>query len=146
MRTLDILTGRFHVFYSRARLGALESYLHVPFVALLGPTRVAVSVAPLLEGVLAVYLVWLLATRAFSPPVALVSALFFAVPAFPFFQTTILPTLYATILVTGVAVLALAALYDEKPGPLVALALGIAAGLGLWCSIQTLSCTVAAGL
>ncbi len=146
MRTLDILTGRFHVFYSRARLGALESYLHVPFVALLGPTRVAVSVAPLLEGVLAVYLVWLLATRAFSPPVALVSALFFAVPAFPFFQTTILPTLYATILVTGVAVLALAALYDEKPGPLVALALGIAAGLGLWCSIQTLSCTAAAGL
>ncbi|MFI5198255.1 MAG: hypothetical protein ACHQJD_06520, partial [Thermoanaerobaculia bacterium] len=43
-------------------------------------------------------------------------------------------------------VLALAALYDEEPKPSVGLALGIAAGLGLWCSIQTLSCTAAAGL
>jgi len=146
MRTLDILTGRFHVFYSRVRLGALEGYLHVPFVALLGPTRLAVSVAPLLEGVLAVCFVWLLAGRAFSPQVALASALFFAVPAFPFLRTTIVPTLYGAILVTGVAVLALAALYDEKPEPLVAVALGIAAGLGLWCSIQTLSCTAAAAL
>jgi hypothetical protein len=146
MRTLDILAGRFHVFYVRVRLGALESYLHVPFVALLGATRPALSFAPLLEGVLAVYFVWLLAKRVFPPPVALVSALFFAVPAVPFLETTSLPWLCGTILTTGTAVLALAAIYDEQPGPLAGFALGVAAGLGLWCSIQTLSCTLAAGL
>jgi hypothetical protein len=59
-------------------------------------------------------------------------------------RTTTIPTLYGTILVTGVAVLALAAIYDEHPAPLVGFALGMAAGLGLWCSIQTLSCTAAA--
>lgn len=146
MRTLDILKGHFHVFHTRVRFGAVESYLHAPFVALFGPTRFAVTFAPLIEGVLAVAFLWALARRVLPRPAALLATLFFAVPAPYFFGVVQQATGYATVLVTGVAVLALAALYAERPRPAVGIALGLAAGLGLWCSIQTLSCTAAAAL
>lgn len=146
MRALDILGGRFPVFASPARLGALESYLDAPFVALLGPTRSAVSIAVVLEGLAAVAFVWLLARCILEPRAALLAALFFAVPAPHFFDVAHRPTGYASILAAGCAVLALAAAWAERPRPLAAFWLGLAAGLAWWCSIQTLSCTAAAGI
>ncbi|HEX5856352.1 MAG TPA: glycosyltransferase family 39 protein, partial [Thermoanaerobaculia bacterium] len=146
MRTLDILHGHFPVFHSPVRLGALEAYLDAPFVALLGPTRLAVSVAPILEGLAAVVFVWLLARRILAPDAALLAAVFFAVPAPHFFDVAQRPTGYASILATGTAILAFAAAWAERPRPLMAFGLGLAVGLGLWCSIQTLSCTAAAGI
>lgn len=142
MRTLDILEGRFHVFHTRVRFGAVESYLLTPFVALLGPTREAVTIALFLEGLLAVFCVWTLAARILPRPQALLATLFFAVPAHRLFAATG----YGTVLAAGVATLALAAAYDARPRAVTGVALGLAAGLGLWCSIQTLSCTAAAGL
>jgi hypothetical protein len=142
MRTLDILQGRFHVFHTRVRFGGVESYLHVPFVALLGPTRFAVTFAPLIENVLAVFCLWVLTRHTLSRPAALLATLFFAVPAARLFDVTG----YATVLATGVTTLALAAAWSERPRAITAVALGLAAGLGLWCSIQTLSCSLAAVL
>jgi hypothetical protein len=146
MRTLDILQGRFHVFHTYVRFGCVESYLHAPFVALLGPTRLAVTFAPLIEGLLAVVCLWALARRVLPQPAALLATLFFAVPAARCFHATHLATGYATVLACGVATLALAALWAERPRALTGAALGLAAGLGLWCSILTLSCTAAAAL
>ncbi|MBK9063676.1 MAG: glycosyltransferase family 39 protein [Acidobacteria bacterium] len=146
MRTLDILQGRFHVFHTYVRFGCVESYLHAPFVALLGPTRVAVTFAPVIEGLLAVACLWAIARRVLPHPAALLATLFFAVPAARFFGATRLPTGYATVLACGVAILALAAVWAERPRAVTAAALGLAAGLGLWCSILTLSCTAAAAL
>lgn len=146
MRALDILAGHFPVFASPARLGALESYLDAPFVALLGPTRLAVSIAVVLEGLTAVVFTWLLARRILEPRAALLAALFFAVPAPRFFDVVHRPTAYASILAAGCAVLALAAAWDERTRLLTAFGLGMAAGLAWWCSIQTLSCTAAAGI
>ena len=146
MRALDILGGHFPVFASPARLGALESYFDAPFVALLGPTRLAVSIAVVLEGLAAVVFVWLLARRILEPRAALLAALFFAVPAPRFFDVVHRPTAYASILAAGCAVLMLAAVWDERPRLLAAFGLGLAAGLAWWCSIQTLSCTAAAAI
>src|SRR5512140_535817 len=146
MRALDILEGRLAVFHTPVRLGCAESYLHLPFVALLGPTRLAVTFAPLFEGVLAVFCVWALARRTLPRPAALLAALLCAAPAAGFLAVTRLPTGYATVLATGAATLALAALWAERPRALTAAALGLAAGLGLWTSIQTLSGTAAAGI
>ncbi len=146
MRTLDILHGRFHVFHTFVRFGCVESYLHAPFVAALGPTRLAVTFAPLIEGALAVVCLWALARRILPRPAALLATLFFAVPAARAFDATRLATGYATVLACGVATLALAAMWAERPRAITGTALGLAAGLGLWCSILTLSCTAAAAL
>lgn len=146
MRTLDILQARFHVFHTYVRFGCVESYLHAPFVALLGPTRLAVTFAPLIEGVLAVMCLLALARRILPKPAALLATLFFAVPAARFFGATRLPTGYATVLACGVATLALAAIWADRPRAITAAALGLSAGLGLWCSILTLSCAAAAAL
>ena len=146
MRALDILSGHLPVFASPARLGALESYLDAPFVALLGPTRPAVLIAVILEGLAAVAFVWLLARRIVEPRAALLAALFIAVPAPHFLEVANRATGYASVLATGCAVLALAAAWDERPTLLTAFGLGVAAGLAWWCSIQTLSCTAAAGI
>ena len=146
MRTLDILQGTFHVFHTRVRFGCVESYLHAPFVALLGPTRFAVTFAPLIENVCAVFCLWVLARHALPWCAALLATLFFAAPAVRAFDVTQGATGYATVLATGVATLALAAEWVERPRAMTGAALGLAAGLGLWCSIQTLSCSLAAAL
>ncbi len=135
-----------NVFHTFVRFGCVESYLNVPFVALLGPTRLAVTFAPLLEGILAVLCFWVLALRVLPGKEALLATLFFAAPAVRFLDVTRVPTGYATVLVTGIATLSLAAAWAERPSALTAGALGLAAGLGLWTSIQTLSATAAAGI
>jgi dolichol-phosphate mannosyltransferase len=140
MRALDILEGRFHVFYSSVRIGALESYLHAPWVLLLGPTRLALSIVPVLENTLTIFFFWLLAREVLSRRAACLALVLFAVPTPNYIFWTYMPNGYATIMLLGVAVLALAARWDRHPTGQLAAGLGVAAGFGVWCSLQTLSC------
>jgi dolichol-phosphate mannosyltransferase len=147
LRALDILEGKLRVFYSGVRIGALESYMHVPFLWLLGVTRAAVSIAPLLSGIATLAVFFFFVREILGRRTAALALLFLALPSPAYLTWTYLPNGYPETILICCAVLYVAARIartGHKDGA--AFALGLFAGLGIWQSIQTLTCTIPAAL
>ena len=85
---IDILHGQFPVVESGGHyLGAVESYVLAPFIALFGPTQFAIRFALAVVGAIYVLAMYALARRLFiRPPAALVMAVVAAV--FPLFAVS----------------------------------------------------------
>jgi hypothetical protein len=144
--TLDVIAGNYPVFYSGVRLGALEAYLQVPLVLIFGATRGAVALTPILIGLLTMTLYAVFVGSCLDRPLARTALLFLALPAPNVMAWTSLPNSYPTTVLLGLSTLVLAQAFSATGRPPLAAALGLAAGLGFWNSMQTLSCTLAAGL
>jgi dolichol-phosphate mannosyltransferase len=144
LRALDILGGKPRVFYSYVRIGALESYMHVPAIALLGVSRAAISIAPLLSGVATLYIFFFFVREILGRRTAVGALLFLAVPS-PVYGWLYMPNGYAETMLLCVTTLYLAA-RTVRTGhrDWWNLALGLSVGLGLWQSVQTLTCAVPA--
>ena len=145
LRALDILGGKLRVFYSHVRIGALESYMHVPAMQVLGITRAAVSIAPLFSGCLTLLIFFFFLREILGRRPAAFALLFLAIPSPAYLAWTYMPNGYPETLLFCAAVLYFAARTartGHRPGW--TLALGLAAGVGLWQSLQTLTCTVPA--
>ena len=144
LRSLDILAGKPRVFYSYLRIGALESYMHIPAFGLFGFTRTALSIAPLFSGVATLFFFFFFVREIFGRRVAAFALLFLAVPS-PAYSWLYLPNGYAETMLLCVTTLYFAA-RTARTGhrDWTSFALGLSVGLGLWQSIQTLTCAAPA--
>jgi dolichol-phosphate mannosyltransferase len=144
LRTLDILGGKLRVFSSYVRIGALECYMHAPAVLLFGLTRAAVSIAPLVSGVAILFVFFFFVRALFGRPTAVAALLFLALPS-PAFTWIYLPNGYAETMLLCVTTLYVA-VRIARPGSCRwwPFALGLSIGLGIWQSVQTLTCAVPA--
>lgn len=142
LRAFAIQGGDLVVFYSNVRIGALESYFHAVAFALLGPTRAAISIAPLLAGSLVLVVFFLFVRELFSSEVALASLPFLAFPSPSFLAWTYMPNGYPETVLFCVTTLWLAARIARQPSERwTGLALGLSVGLGWWNSLLTLCCS-----
>ena len=140
MTALRILKGDAVVFYSGARLGALESYLHAAVFAVAGISRSATVLAPLLcgAGLLVAFLA--LSRRILDRPASTLAFVAFALPASGFLYWTSQPNGYPLMMLLVVTVLYLGDRVARGSFPWwEPLAMGVAGGLGFWASLQTLA-------
>jgi 4-amino-4-deoxy-L-arabinose transferase-like glycosyltransferase len=145
IRAFDILHGKFRIFYSYVRIGALESYMHAASFLVLGPSRTAVALAPLLSGALTLLAFFFLVRELFGRRVACFALLVFALPSPSYLAWTYMPNGYPETMLLSVCTLYFAARIARTGfQPLSTVALGLCAGLGFWNSLQTLVCTIPA--
>ncbi len=147
---LHLLRGEWTPFYwGQAYMGSLEAVLVAPFLWLLGPTPLALRLAPLLVGLGFIVTVYLLGRRLYSPGVGLAAAALLALGP-PFFVVLSVRALggYPEILLLGNGLLLLAlrrgngAPHRSAP---VALLFGVLAGLALWTNLLVLPFVIGAG-
>ena len=144
---LHITDGHLPVWYTPRRIGSLECYGHAAAFGLLGPTREALAVTPLVSGALALVLYAALVLPLLGPVAGPLAVLLFALPPPAYVFWTYMPNCYPETLLLCVAVLWAADRARRHPGDGWRFALfGFLAGLGFWNSIQTLSATLPAGL
>ncbi|MHB8799702.1 MAG: glycosyltransferase [Thermoanaerobaculia bacterium] len=147
MTALRILEGRSPVFYSGVRIGALESYIHAAVFSLVGVSRTATAVAPLLANGALLVVFLLLARGLVGRKPAVVATLFLAVPSASLLFWTYQPNGYPlTVLFCASTLLLADRLARRGGGALTAVAFGLSAGLGWWNSIQTVAVLVPAAL
>lgn len=144
LRALEILDGDFRVFYSSVRIGALESYLHAAAFELLEVSRPVTALAPILVGAGSLLVFFLLARELLGKEPAFFALLFFALPSSAFVTWTYMPNGYPETIFLCLATLYFAVRLARVGSLWSAAALGLASGLGLWNSLQTLTCTIPA--
>lgn len=139
---LGILHGHFPVFYSGVRLGAFPAYAHVPFLALLGPSRGALVPAPVLTALLQLVAFLFLARSLCGRVVGTIALLFMAIPPAAYLFWTYVPVGYVDSVLFATLTIWLAARQRVRGAEwLPALCLGIAAGLGFWNNALTVAST-----
>lgn len=141
-----VLEGEWPIFLTPARHGAIGGYLMAGLFLLIGETREAIHLHPALIQ-LATMAVWLafgreLLGRWNAPGVGAMIA--FAPPAVLFW--TSMPNPYPEVLLCCAAILWTGARLERRRDRAGWAWFGLAAGLGLWMSIQTLCCTIPVGL
>jgi hypothetical protein len=141
-----VLEGEWPIFLTPARHGAIGGYLMAGLFLLVGETREAIHLHPLLIQ-LATMLVWLAFCREIlgrwdAPGVGAMIA--FAPPAVLFW--TSMPNPYPEVLLSCAAILWTGARLERRPDRAGWGWFGLAVGLGLWMSIQTLCCTIPVGI
>lgn len=148
LTAFEILRGDLQIFlFDGTRLGALESYLHAPFFALLGASRATLHLAPVLAAAALLAVFAVLARELLGPREGLVALLLLAVPSPMVLLWNILPFGYAETLLWIAAVLACAVRIARRgPGPRLVFGFGVAAGLGWWGSPLSLAGTIPAAL
>jgi len=148
LTALEILHGHFRVFlFHGVRLGALESYLHVPAFLLFGATRWTLYLAPFLAGCALLAAEAFLARELLGDREGRVAFLLFAVPPPMVLLWTYLPFGYAeTLLCTTVALGCAVRIGRRGASAWLVAGFGLAAGLGWWCSAQSLMGTLPAAL
>jgi hypothetical protein len=134
-----LLDGEFRFFFwGQEYGGTAEVFLVAISFAILGPTRVALKLVPILESAFAAWLVWRVGRRTIGEPGAKVAAaLHWAWPAFFVWFSTKEQLFYLSVVILGLLV-TLAALRIVQDGPSLpdCLLLGFAAGVGWWSSAQ----------
>jgi hypothetical protein len=147
MRAFRVLEGHTPVFYPGVRIGELESYVHAAVFAVFGASRMTITVAPLLSGVLMLLAFFFLARRLVGRQAACFALLVFAFPPASFLFWTYMPNGYPETVLLGLAALWAAAECREHPESAVLPALfGLTAGLAFWNSMQALACIVPGAL
>src|SRR5438067_2635953 len=136
LMALHIQAGEFPAFYwGQPYLGSLEAYLVAAALALAGPSNLVLKAVPGLAYLAFVLLLFLGARRAFGNRVALLSALYFALPpSFLAFWSVKARGGYVELLALGQALILLAP-WVAQPGGRLALKVGLVAflaGLLLW--------------
>ena len=147
---LHLLRGEWTPFYwGQAYMGSLEAALVAPFLWLLGPTPLALRLAPLLVGLGFVATVYLLGRRLYTPGVGLAAAALLALGP-PFFVVLSVRAYggYVETLLLGNVLLLLALRRGDgaphRSAP-VALLFGVLAGLALWTNLLVLPFMLGAG-
>lgn len=136
LMALHVPSGDWSAFmWGQPYMGSLEAFYIAPFVALLGPSTLALRLGPMLLSLLFIATASLMASRLYSRPVALATAVLLAVGS-PFYLVLSERAYggYVETLVFG-NVLLLLALFggSTRAGSARALALiGLIAGLALW--------------
>jgi 4-amino-4-deoxy-L-arabinose transferase-like glycosyltransferase len=133
-----MLRGDFSVFMWGQRYGGTqEALLSVPFVAVLGPTPLAIRIVPIALWGIASLLVWRIGRRLVAEPAArFAGVLFWLWPAYFVWKSTRAHGFYGSTLVLGLTVLLLTLRLRERPRRLDLALLGLALGCGLWASPQ----------
>lgn len=145
MRAFDIREGDLRVFFCDVRIGALESYLHLPAFLLLGVSREAVGLAPLFAGILTLLAFFFFVRELLGREVACFALLFMAFPSPAYMAWTYMPNGYGETLLFCAATLWLVARIARKGVQgWSSLLLGLSAGLGGWNSVQTITCAAPA--
>jgi hypothetical protein len=132
------LRGEFYALYpGQPYGGTVEVYLSVPFVALMGMTRLAIRIVPLGLHILGCVLVWRVARRTTEEIVARVAGAIFWIwpPTFVWFSIKE-RGFYGVTLVCALVVILEALRLKDEVRPLDAAALGLALGIGWWASPQ----------
>ncbi len=138
--------------YGAHYMGALQTYLAVPFFALLGPTSFALHVTTTAEILLFLLVLYLFTRQVYSPGVAwLALALLALGPGQAIFYEMRAAAHAQDALLFGTLVMWLSFLRLRRPERtltrlLLDLGIGLAAGIGLWCTLLTLPFTFSAGL
>jgi 4-amino-4-deoxy-L-arabinose transferase-like glycosyltransferase len=148
LTALEILHGHLRVFlFHGVRLGALESYLHVPAFLLFGATRGALYIAPFLAGSAVLVAYAFFARELLGEREGLVALLLFALPPPMVLLWNVLPFGYAeTLLCTTVALAAAVRIANRGASRGMLLLFGLAVGVGWWCSALSLMGTLPAAL
>ena len=148
LTAFEILRGDLQVFlFNGTRLGALESYLHVPVFALFGASRGTLHVAPQIAGSALLAAFAVLARDLLGPEEGLAAFLLFALPSPVVLLWSILPIGYTETLFLCTASLACAVRIAQRgPETLPVFGLGLSAGLGWWGSALSLAGTLPAAL
>ncbi len=149
LMALHVLRGEWTVFYwGQSYMGSIEAILAAPWIALLGPTSLALRLIPTLAGLAFIATAYALAARLFSPRVGLVSAALLALGP-PFFVILSMRALggYPETLLFGnlLLLLALAGSRPGRQGLRHAAAFGLLAGLALWTDLLVVPYLLAAG-
>ena len=138
--------------YGAHYMGALQTYLAVPFFALFGPTSFALHVTTTTQFLLFLLVLYLFTRQVYSPGVAwLTLALLALGPGQAIFYEMRAAAHAQDALLFGTLVLWLSFLRLRRPERartrlLLNLGIGLAAGIGLWCTLLTLPFTFSAGL
>ncbi len=140
--SLQVLRGEFPVFASYTRLGSVGGHL-TALASLLGADpRLALVLGPLIESVVLMGLWYLFMREVLGRRAAAVALLFIAIPAPSFSYWTAMSNGYPEVMLFCGATLwlaARAARSQVERWPF--FALGMAIGLGLWSSLQSLGCS-----
>jgi 4-amino-4-deoxy-L-arabinose transferase-like glycosyltransferase len=142
LMALHLRHGEWSVFFlGQSYMGSLEAVVVAPFVWLLGPSAFALRLAPLLMGLAAIAAIAVLATRLYSPRVALVAAALLAFSS-PYFVVLSVRAYggYVETLLFGALLLLLALGGAEPAGRSwrATALLGLLAGLALWTNLLVL--------
>ena len=138
--------------YGAHYMGALQTYLAVPFFALLGPTSFALHVTTTAEILLFLLVLYCFTRQVYSPGTAwLALALLALGPGQAIFYEMRAAAHAQDALLFGTLVLWLSFLRLRRPERartrlLLDLGIGLAAGIGLWCTFLTLPFLLSAGL
>jgi hypothetical protein len=148
LTAFEILRGDLQVFLCNGtRLGALESYLHVPVFALFGASRSTLFVAPQIVCVALLGAFAWLARELLGPEEGLAALLLLALPSPAILLLNVQPVTYAETLLWITVVLACAVrIVRRGPEALPVFGFGLAAGLGWWGSALSLAGTLPAAL
>ena len=146
LTAFEILRGDLQVFlFNGTRLGALESYLHVPVFALFGASRGTLHVAPQFAGIALLVAFAVLARDLLGPEEGLVALLFLSLPSPVVLLWNVWPIGYTETLLFITVTLACAVRIARRgPEPLPVFGLGLAVGLGWWGSALSLAGTLPA--
>jgi len=146
LTAFEILRGDLQVFlFHGTRLGALESYLHVPVFALFGASRGTLFVAPQIAGLALLAAFAVLARELLGPEEGLAALLLLAVPAPAVLFLNIQPIGYTeTLLFIALTLVCAVRIVRRGPGLLPVFGLGLTVGLGWWCSAMSLAGTLPA--
>lgn len=145
-----VLEGERPVFFAaQPYMGALQAYEAAGVYLLLGMSRVALKLVPLLAGLGFVATTWWLARRLLSPRAAAVAALVAAAPPV-YVAANTLKALgpYTEVMAVGNLLLGLAAglAWGAMSGPPVAFSLGLLAGFAFWLNPVSAYALATAGL
>jgi dolichol-phosphate mannosyltransferase len=147
MCAFKVLRGETPVFFSGLRIGSLESHATAALFALLGPSRLALALVPLLLGCLTLFVLHRWLRVLLGRRTACCALLFLAIPPPAYLFWTYMPNGYPMAMLLCALFLWLAArLARSGGGPAALFGLGLVGGLGLWHSFLTLGCLAPAAL
>ena len=133
----EILRGHLFTFYWGQSYGGGEPYVVAALFAVMGQSRLALGLAPVLLDAIAALLVWRIGRRLFDPRVGVLAALIFWIwpEVYLYLSTAEYGFRYLT-LVCGLAVLLFALRLTQRRPPWLGdwAAFGLFLGAGWWCS------------
>ena len=135
---LQVLDGDVLVFSpDGTRHSAVRCYLSALYFSLLGPGRAGLALTGFTFEVVFLVFMLLFLRRLLDARGACIAMAFVAVPPVQFLLATYVPWGYGEVMAACAAIFYLAARRRQKPSPWIMFFFGLAAGLGLWFSLQT---------
>lgn len=142
---LRVMDGHHPIFLPGGiRIGSASCYAAAGYFYLLGFGRAGLALTGLTWGALYLLFSWLFFQATLGTRLALIAFLFAIVPSEQFMTVTYAPWGYGEIMALCVATLWLASEWRQDGAIWVRVCFGLAVGLGIWFSLQTLMVTIPA--